>query len=107
MRDEDVRHALLSGWHHEAWREREHVRKQVPVRDPQREGVRSAIGVASYRYARRVDYTQGERLLQGSIDGADVRAVPPTPDDEVPRRPLRAKRKQDQANPIRLHPEQG
>lgn len=91
----------------EAWREREYVRKQVPVRDPQREGVRSAVGVASYRYVRRVDCTQGERLLQGPLDGADVRAISPTSDDEVPGRPSRTEREQDQSGPVRLSPKQG
>ena len=53
VRDEDAWRAPLPGWRHKAWRESEHVRKQVPVGDPQRERAGGPIGVSRHCYARR------------------------------------------------------
>src|SRR3712207_3047865 len=53
--DEDAREALTSRRRYEPRRERQHVRKEIPVGDSQRERVGGPVGVATYGDARRID----------------------------------------------------
>ena len=55
MRDEEPRLTPLGRRHHEAWRERDHVREQISIRDAEREGVGCSIGEAADGDSCRID----------------------------------------------------
>src|SRR5918997_3254374 len=49
VRNEDARGSLPPCWCREAWRERKHVREEVPIGQADREGVRGPIGDTLHR----------------------------------------------------------
>src|SRR5215207_11013064 len=63
VRDKEPRGAPLSSWRHESRREREHVREQVSVHDPERERVGGSVRVATDGEVRRIHRVAAERVL--------------------------------------------
>ena len=81
VRDEDARRTHLTGRCQEPWREGEHVREQVAVRYPDRQGVGAPVGVPSDCHARRINGAAREGMLERSVDGCDIRPVLPAAED--------------------------
>src|SRR5215204_7044287 len=81
--DEDARGAGVPGRSHEPRRERDHVREEISVCDPQRERVGGPIRETADCQARRIDGVPGERVLQGYVDQGRVRPISPAY-EEIP-----------------------
>src|SRR5215207_8222663 len=105
VRDEDARRARLAGRCKEPRREGEHVREEVAVGQPEREGVGGSVGVASHAEALRIDLAACEGVPQRPVDGRDVLTVAPTCEDQIPGGPARAGREQDEPRLVYLSPQ--
>jgi hypothetical protein len=91
--DEDGRLASVGCRRGEPWREGDHVREQVPISQPHREGVRSPVGEARHRQPSGIHWEAIERLLKRPIDKLHVWAV--AADQYVLGSPTRLRRKEE------------
>ncbi len=81
------------------------MRKQIPVRQSQRERVRSPVRVPADGDPRRVHGIGRERPLERPVEGLHVRSKPPAPEDHVPGRPARGQRQQHQPGFVGMLPQ--
>src|SRR3712207_2019274 len=93
VRDEDGRLAPVARRRGESRRERDHVRKEVPVGQAEGEGVRGPVGETRYRQLLGIHGEAVERLLERPIYELRVRAV--AADQHVPGPPARLGCEQD------------